>query len=657
MSESISHIQNILDTKDVYLTFSEFKDSTYTVRKTGSSPCRVGCPIDTDIKAYLGLLAAGKFDAALETIKRDNPFPGICGRVCVHPCESECDRGEIDQPLAICFLKRFLADYDLKKGRSRNKPIKITQKKTIAIVGSGPAGLTAANDLIRRGYRVTVFESLPQAGGMLYAAIPEYRLPKNIIRAKIRAIEELGVEIRTNTKIDNFNDLRKGGYNALFLAIGTYKGLKLMIPGEDEFEGQMDCLTFLRDFNLTKETGIGKKVIIVGGGNAAIDSARTALRLQSDVHIVYRRSRAEMPANEWEIEEAEREGVNIHYLVSPLKIVGERGKVTALECIKNRLGPPDASGRRRPVPIEGSEFVIEADTIIPAISQRPDLSLVTSADHVPDISKDCLFVVNEDTLETNIPGIFAGGDCVTGPRTVIEAIAAGHKAAQSIEGYLRGGIKLKDTKLSEKIEFEVVMRPTEKKERAFMPEVPLHERKDFREVTLGFTEETALNESLRCLRCGFCAECSECIPGCGKRLTALSIQGDIASILLRIPADRDVFPLKNSPLEGTLSWEDGDKVPVTLTPITATVREEFCRGCGKCQEICEYSAPALYEKRDGIFVSMIDELACKGCGTCASVCPSSAITMGHFTESRLIKLMEIGAQLSSSERKMGSLTG
>jgi len=649
MPESIANIRKALDAKDIYLQFPKITPTTYTIKKIPASPCKVACPIDTDVKAYLGLISTGKFEEALAVVKQDNPLPGICGRVCVHPCEAECNRNEIDQPLAICSLKRFLADYELKKGRVRHEPIKREKKEKIAIIGSGPAGLTAANDLVRLGYRVTVFEELPVAGGMLYTGISEYRLPRYIIKTEIDAIEELGVEIKINTRISDLNTLRKQGYDAIFIAIGAHKGLKLGISGEGEFEGFLDCITFLRNVNLGRDVKIGKKVIVIGGGNAAIDSARTALRLGSDVRIVYRRSRKEMPANEWEIEEAENEGVKIDYLASPVKILGKGGKVRAMECIKNRLGPPDASGRRRPVPIEGSGFKIEVDTIIPAISQEPDISWLP-ADHGLKMSKWSSFVVDEETLATNLPLIFAGGDCVTGPKTVIEAIAAGHKAAKSIDRCSQGRALTGKTKSWERTEFEVVIEPKGKKERALMPRLPLDERKSFEEVELGFTEQIAISEAKRCLRCGFCAECRECMEDCDKRLVALSIPGDFSSVLLRVPADSKEFPLNITPIEGELSWKSGEKAPVIIESIVVTVREDFCRGCGKCKEICEYSAPELYDKGSGILVSRIDESSCRGCAVCSSVCPSGAITLGHFTDRRIGKLMEIGVGLAPTPK-------
>ncbi len=647
MQKLTSDIQNILESKKVHLCFPQINSNKYAIEKVGTSKCKSACPIDTDVKAYLGFISTKEFDKALEIVKRDNPLPGICGRVCFHPCEAECSRNEIDQPLAICSLKRFLADYELKNERTNILPIQKSREEKIAIIGSGPAGLTTANNLIRLGYKVTIFEKLPVVGGMLYTGIPEYRLPRNIIKTEIDAIEKLGVEIKTNTKIDNLDKLRKEGYNVIFIAIGAHKGLKLGIPGEDKLEGFIDCITFLRTVNLAslrhsetkpKNLKIGKKVIVIGGGNAAIDSARTALRLGSDVHILYRRSREEMPASKWEIKEAEKEGIKIHYLASPVKILGEKGKVVAIKCIKNKLGPSDASGRRRPISIKDSEFKIEADTIIPAISQQPDISWLPT-NHKLEISKWNSFVINEETLATNVEGIFAGGDCVTGPKTVIDAIAAGHKASKSIDRYLNPEARSK--KQRAKVEFEVVVNPKEKKERILMPELPIDKRSNFKEVELGFTEEMAIEEAKRCLRCGFCAECSECISNCTKKLISLSIQGETSGILLRVPLDTNQFPLNNT-LQGKLYGTNSKEIPVTVESITARVISDFCRGCGNCVEICEYSAPKL--KENGVQICSIDEALCKGCGVCISVCPSGAITLGHFTDNNINKLMEVALQ-------------
>lgn len=443
----------------------------------------------------------------MDLVRRDNPIPGISGRVCTHPCEEACERRRIDEGLAIAYLKRFIADYERKNNPHMPSPVKRSRAEKVAIVGSGPAGLTAAYHLVLRGYGVTVLESAPILGGMLVLGIPPNRLPRDVIEYEINRIKALGVEMKTGVTVGkdiSFEELSQQGFKAIFIAVGAYKGLKLRVPGEDEYKGFMDCLTFLRNVNLGDRSRPGDRVCVIGGGNAAIDAARTALRLGCrDVNMVYRRSRKEMPANPKEIEEAEAEGVRIHYLASPVRILGENGQVVGMECIRNRLGEPDSSGRRSPVPIEGSEFTVEADTIIPAISQQPDLSFLPK-DHGFNISKWNTFIIDPETLQTNKPGIFAGGDCVTGPATVIEAIAAGKKAAEIIDRYLRG-LELKV--VEEKVEPVIVLAgeeiaKSEKKTRERMPKLPLEERRlNFNEVELGYDEEAAVKEAKRCLRC------------------------------------------------------------------------------------------------------------------------------------------------------------
>lgn len=471
---------------------------------------------------------------------------------------------------------------------------------------------------------------------MLTTGIPGYRLPRKIIEEEIGAIMELGVKVKLSTRITDINKLKNEGYQAIFLAIGAHKGLKLNIPGEEEFEGVIDCITFLRTFNLGAQPKIGKKVIVIGGGNAAIDSARTALRIGSSVHIVYRRSRVEMPANPWEVEEAENEGVKIHYLASPVRIIGENGKVVAIECIKNELGPPDASGRKRPVPIKGSEYKIPVDTIIPAISQEPDLSFLPKG-HGFNISKWNSFVVDEQTLATNIKGVFAGGDCVTGPKTVIGAIAAGHRAAKSIDRYLRCSNLEKEEVVWQKKEWEVEVEQIEKKQRYEMPKLSLEKRNSFDEVELGFEEKVAVEEAKRCLRCGPCMECDECVKSCDKNLVSLTTQEEPSNgILLRIP---NSFTLQEHPINGEILCETDDskkeKISLTIESIACKVNENLCRGCGDCEKVCEYGACKLEQSVGGVFIAKVEASLCKGCGICAAICPSGAMEAEHFTNSRI----------------------
>ncbi len=406
--------------------------------------CQIACPVHIDIRRYVGLIADGKFEEALAVIRQSNPLPAICGRVCTHPCETACNRALVDEPIAIDALKGFAAEYELKlrnEGKiSLPEAVKKNDLGKVAIIGCGPAGLTCAYDLVSLGYDVTIFEKESVPGGMLWLGIPEFRLPRELIMADIDYIKALGVEIKLNAPVGSdltLDDLFKQDYKAIFIAIGAYKGRKLGAPGEDEYEGFIDSIEFLKRVNLGDKSKPGSKVIVIGGGNSAIDASRVSLRLGcEEVYILYRRSRKEMPANESEIEEAEHEGVKIHYLAAPSRILGKNGKVTGMECTKMRLGKLDASGRRRPIPIKGSEFTIECDLIIPAISQEPDLSSFPE-DHGLEISRWNSFVVDEKTLATNRPSVFAGGDAVTGPATVIEAIAAGHQAACSIDNYIK----------------------------------------------------------------------------------------------------------------------------------------------------------------------------------------------------------------------------
>ena len=472
------------------------------------SPCQNACPAGIDVPSYVALISHKRYKEALELILEDNPFPSICGRACTHSCEFECTRGDIDDPIAIMHQKRFVADLGLDRAKNI-KPLPITKKEKVAVIGAGPAGLTAAYYLIQMGYAVTVFESLPAAGGMMVVGIPEYRLPRNIIQAEVDAIAALGVEIKTNTRFGRditLDDLKQQGYEAIFMAIGAHKGKKLGIYGEDKYQGFIDSIDFLREVNFGDKRKPGDKVIVIGGGNSAVDAARVALRLgSSEVNIVYRRSRVEMPAFKEEVDACDEEGVKIHFLISPKRVVGAEGKVTGLECIRTELGKPDASGRRRPVPIEGSEFIIPCDVIIPAISQEPEIFDLVKDNDI-NITAWNTFEVDPNTLETTVPGIFAGGDAVTGPATIIEAIAAGQRTAAAIDKYFNGE-KLqwhfKSVRPKRLIkEIDVPDEEMEKLKREKMPCIKVKNRiKNFDEVELGLSEETCVNDAKRCLRC------------------------------------------------------------------------------------------------------------------------------------------------------------
>ncbi len=633
--------EEILNRKNVSLSFNEEVNKSYPIACVEPSPCMTACPAGVNVKAYVSLIASGRFGEALQVVKERNPFPGICGRVCTHPCESFCNRAQVDAPVAICWLKRFVADYELQHPQPQLKPLSPSHKEKVAIIGSGPAGLTAANDLIRKGYGVTVFEALPKPGGMLVAGIPSFRLPRPIIEYEIEAIRKLGVEIQTGKKIKGrkaIDGLFDAGYSAVFMAVGAHKGKKLGVTGEDKYDGIIDAISFLQQVNLGQAPKVGPKVVVIGGGNSAIDAARAAVRLGVDkVTIVYRRSREEMPANKAEIKDAEYEGVKIYYLAAPFEILGKNGKLTGMRCSRMRLGQPDESGRRRPIPIEGLEFTVNADTLIAAISQEPDLSFLPKKQDL-DISKWHTFVVDEATMATSRPGVFAGGDAVTGPNTVIDAIAAGHVAADSIEHYLKGE-PLKQTRnqdLPIETEIEPDLKRHKKKKRAEMPELERTERaNNFEEVELGFSEAEAVAEARRCLRCGPCSECFLCVPECDKVVTVLSGPEMREDVLLRLPSRFNQIDWKTRALEGSIQAGRQRDIPVQMSPTTCYVKQEVCRGCGDCVTVCEYSAPELVPKGNGLYVSQIDETICRGCGTCVAVCPSSAIVQNHFSENWL----------------------
>ena len=468
------------------------------------SPCQHACPIEMDVPAYIALIRAGRIDDAYKVMKRTNPFPGICGRVCPQFCASKCRRGQLDDPMAIAWLKRYIAD-NAKKPKVEAVPV--TRKEKIAVIGAGPAGLTAAQDLAMRGYKVTVFEELPHAGGMMRYAIPEYRLPRNIIEQEVKDIEALGVEIKTKTKVGkdiSFDKLRKD-YGMIVIAVGAHKSWKLDIEGED-LKGVWGATEFLREVNLGKNVKIGSKVAIVGGGNSAIDAARTAVRLGAkDVTILYRRERKDMPAWEHEIVAAEHEGVKIEYLVAPVKLVGKGGKVTGVVCQRMKLGAFDRSGRRKPVPIEGSEYTMSIDTIVPAISQSADTSFIPADSDVKKDKWGGIEILSRNKNRTTADGVFIVGDAATGPATVVEAISMGHQVAKEVDELIRQKNNEPAYKAPEdekivipfEVDEEVVQTP-----KAAMPELAVSKRKgNFAEVEKGYTKDAAFKEACRCLRC------------------------------------------------------------------------------------------------------------------------------------------------------------
>ncbi|MBU7044161.1 MAG: NADH-quinone oxidoreductase subunit NuoF [Theionarchaea archaeon] len=473
-----------------------------------SAPCQHICPIGTEASVYISLIARGRYEEAFNIIRKDNPLPSVCARVCSHPCESKCQSGKFGDPIAIRALKRFATDYARDKGLTYPVKRKENKKEKVAIIGSGPGGLTAGYFLGLKGYAVTIFESLPVIGGGLTVYIPEYRLPREILDYDLQNIREAGVEFRTNTTVGkdiSFKELRDS-YDAIFIASGAHDSLKLKIPNE-ESEGVLDALEFLKDVSLKNPVKIGKRVGVIGGGNAAVDSARVASRLPEveEVTILYRRTRSEMPAFEEETEACLEENVDIQFLTAPKKILTANGKITGVECIRMKLGDIDESGRRRPVPIEGSEFTVELDTLIVAISERPDTSFLQDQEGF-EFTPWGTVVVDPETYTTPVEGVFAGGDVVTGPSVVIEAMGAGKVVAELIDKYLQGlPVEREYSVTRPSMYVELVELTEEEVAEAMRPEMETRKVDErvcsFDEVDLGLPEAEAVKEARRCLRC------------------------------------------------------------------------------------------------------------------------------------------------------------
>ncbi|MEW6616058.1 MAG: FAD-dependent oxidoreductase [Thermodesulfobacteriota bacterium] len=488
---------------------------TFFIDKRKNPPCQNACPLGINIQGYVALIASGEFREALNLIKERVPLAGILGRICHHPCESQCRRNEIDEPLAICSLKRFVADYELENLRhdsSIPEPKERYQEK-IAIIGSGPAGLMAAWELTRLGYKVAIFETLPVAGGMLRTVIAGYRLPQSILDNEINTLKEMGIEIITNCPIGkdkNIGNLFGEGFKAILIATGADVNKKLGLGGED-LTGVYNSIPFLKRINLGERPSIGKKAVIIGGGNAALESARTVLRLGADeVNILYRRTSEEMPGDRNELLLTMEEGIKINYLVTPIRFIGKDGRLTGVKCIHMDLGEIEPDGRRRPVPKKGSEFILDADTAIVAIGQEPELSFIPEESPIR-ISRHSTIKTNRD-YHTEQEGVFAAGDVVTGSATVVEAMGAAKKAALAIHRYLRGK-PWRETEDQDETrgDYEPVDPNTPRAFRPLMPIRGIKERRDnFGEVELGYTKEQAIQEAKRCLQCGICSECKQC---------------------------------------------------------------------------------------------------------------------------------------------------
>ena len=497
--------------------------SAYVIDKNGTAPCEVACPLGINVQGFVSLLANGKTDSALALINDAAPLAGILGRVCPHPCEDACNRAQVDKPVFIRALHRYAADNANGRIRyDRKFPAKSREGK-IAIVGSGPAGLTAAWELTRLGYSPVIFESHGVIGGMLATGIPRFRLPREVREREIEAIKNLGIDIRTGITVGRdvtFSYLKERGYRAFFLAIGAQRNSKLNIPGE-ELHGVVDCMPLLLTLNLKVDivdTFVDSNVVVIGGGNAAIDAARAALRSRAkEVTIFYRRTRDEMPANAEEVEEAISEGVNIEYNTVPIEVLGDGGRVTGIRCQRTKSGMGSSASRKyEPEPIPGTGFIKSVDHVVVAIGQAPNASQLGMGSLAID-GDTGIIEVNPLTLETSIPGVFAGGDCITGPNNVVDAMAAGLRVAESINLYMQGRDIEAERSLEPPQVAEIDLRTMEilPGERAHMPAIRLRKRvNSFEETTTGLSVDVSRREAQRCLNCALCSQCMECTRVC-----------------------------------------------------------------------------------------------------------------------------------------------
>jgi len=543
--------------KAIGRSFPQAIPITYNIEKKDRAPCVMTCPAGVNIQGYVQLIGQGKYEAAVRLILERLPLPGTLGRVCPHPCESQCRRQEVDSPVAIRDLKRFAADQvDMS---ALPTPEVDERDERVAVVGSGPAGLTVAHYLSLKGYRVTIFEALDKLGGMLRVGIPDYRLPQDVLDAEIGYILRTGITAETGKRLGRdftLEGLTRQGFGAIFLAIGAHDGMPAGLPGELDADGVVNAVDFLRDINLGERERPGDRVVIIGGGNVAIDAARSAKRLGSrSVKVVYRRTREEMPAYAEEIEDALAEGIEIDYLTAPTGIVASDGQVTGIECIRTALGDPDGSGRRRPEPVDGSEFVVDCDAVIPAIGQRIHVD-ENWGEARPSLTQQDRFVVNPATMQTTAPHIFAAGDAVTGPATVVEAVGAGHRAVEAIDRFLNGdgldadtdGLSAPEDGAPDWQEIPENAEPQLRAHGALLD--PQVRSESFEEVMHAFTEEEAKAEALRCLNCGVCSECMACVDACEANaidhsMTAEHLDFNVGSIIMATGYDViDPTPMK-----------------------------------------------------------------------------------------------------------------
>ncbi len=582
------------------------------------APCEETCPANIDIQGYIAHLANDDPDAAVRLIKERNPLPVVCGRICPHPCESQCRRGLVDEPVAINPLKRFASEHDLESGPFLHEAGPDTGKR-VAIVGGGPAGLSAAFYLRRMGHAVEIFEALPELGGMARYGIPRFRMPWDLMDKEIKAIIDLGVKVNFNQRLGTdftIADLKAQGFGAVLLATGAHKPKPMRVENEDA-EGVIGGVDFLREAVLGNITDVGKSVAVIGGGDTAMDCARVSRRLGAEVTLLYRRTQAEMPALEIEQEETIEEGVDIRFLTAPTKVIlDDSGRATGMEVITMELGEPDDSGRRRPVPIEGSEQIMEFDTIIPAIGQEPDMACIEGEQDAPETTRWNTFVYDEVTQTTNIDGVFAAGDCAFGPDILIRAIAEGRRAAQAMDLYLDGSpvTLTKPYAISrgrlDQLNSDDYSPRFEHKKRALETTHPADVRLangGYNPINVGLDNLQAIAEATRCIECG----CSA-----------------------RFDCDLRKYASDYDSSEQTLSGEKRQYAEDTRHPLIR-IEADKCITCASCVRICTevrgVSALTFIQRGFGTrigpnFDDPLQDTGCDACGMCTDVCPTGAIT-------------------------------
>ncbi len=562
------------------------------------APCQMACPAGIDVPTYVSLIGLGQDAEAIEIIRRDNPFPWVCGLVCTRPCEFMCVRARIDTSVSIKALKAFAAERALSRGEYRNPPAAPPNHRKVAVIGAGPGGLSAAYYLALKGYAVRVIEALPRAGGMLLAGIPRYRLPSDVIDREVAMIQDLGVEFRMQTRFGRdvtLEQLREEGFEAFFLAVGAHASFKLGIPGEQEFPQVFEAVDFLQRIALGERHRPGDQVVVIGGGNVAIDAARTCLRLGSrKVVMAYRRTHEEMPADHEEVEQAQEEGIDFEFLTIPIAVEGEAGRVTGLRCLRARMVALPGTDRKSPKPIENSEFTIPADAVISAIGQRVERRWLDALEQMTWSRRDTI-QVHMATMETNIPGVFAAGDAVTGPATVIEAIGGGKRAANAIERYLNGipqpNMPPVPVRRCRTAWIEVPATTKMALKRPEMTLLNIHRRRTtFQQVELGLTENMVREEARRCLRCDICRRCGRCVEVCRDKMGVNALE------------------------LGYLDFTQAGESDFRRT-------QERCIGCGACAANCPTGAMRIEDRGGervlslcGTILSRQPIFQCEACG-------------------------------------------